>query len=748
MKLNPKWKKRFVVFSGASAVFALLAVVLSYLLCTPPLQEAEVYPSGVILRDRDGRLMRVGLGPDDSDCRPFYKASRDDWVVKALVASEDGRFYEHHGVCLKSVIRAVWQDVSSFRRISGASTLTMQAVRLIKPHPRSLFWKWIEAFAALRMERVRSKEWILSQYLNRAPFASNLVGVEAASQGWFGKPAAELSLGEAALLAGMVQSPSRFRPDRRLPNALRRRNYVFRRMVELGYATEAEVQSANRAPIELTRSPRPFLEPFFCDWAAGEINESSGDYTTTLDRRIQTIVTQQVQRQAKQLDCSVAAVVIEVANGAVRALTCSGRYFDASSGQVNTALSPRPAGSTLKPFILAKAFDTGIISPSEIVADVPRRYGNFTPVNFNRVFHGTLPIRDALILSLNIPFLDLVQKCGKKEINSLLRDAGLTTIPTDPEKHGLGIAVGNVDIRLLDLANAYAVFARRGVYKPYRFLEKDKWKREEKATRLFSNEASWLISDFLSGEERSASSIGHIADAKLPKIAWKTGTSSAYRDAWTAAWTPNYVVAVWCGHKIGKFGDKRLVGAKVAAPVAWNIFRELLRGEETAWPVKPEGIGTRTVCSVSGYPPNGDCPETEEGLFLKQASSPRPCPVHRRDFEGNLETVWPPDVAAFLKERRKSTATSVNENKLTIVQPANRSVYKWLKGIPGQAVAVKPANVPPGERVWWYVDGIPRGETEGNEMFLLEDGEISLGDHIISCATLHQRTSIRIKLER
>ncbi|MBP5510421.1 MAG: penicillin-binding protein 1C [Kiritimatiellae bacterium] len=746
--MKQEWKKRIVVFAGASTATAFLAVVLSYLLCTPPLQEAEVYPSGVILRDRSGGLMRVGLGPDDSDCRPFYTASRDDWVVKALVASEDGRFYDHHGVCLKSVIRAVWQDVSSFRRISGASTLTMQAVRLIKPHPRSLFWKWIEAFAALRMERVRSKEWILSQYLNRAPFASNLVGVEAASQGWFGKPAAELSLGEAALLAGMVQSPSRFRPDRRLPNALRRREYVFRRMLELGYATEAEIQSANRAPIELMRSPRPFLEPFFCDWAASEIDETSGDYTTTLDRRIQDIVTRQVQRQAKQLDCSVAAVVIEVATGAVRALTCSGTYFDAKSGQVNTALSPRPAGSTLKPFILAKALDTGMVSPSELVADVPRRYGNFTPVNFNRVFHGILPIRDALILSLNIPFLDLVKKCSKEDVNAVLREAGLTTIPEDPGKHGLGIAVGNVDVRLLDLANAYATFARHGVYKSYRFLEKDRQNRELNERRIFSDEASWLIGDFLSGEERSAHSIGHIADAKLPKIAWKTGTSSAYRDAWTAAWTPDYVVAVWCGHKIGKFGDKRLVGAKVAAPVAWNIFRDLLRGKDPTWPVRPEGIGTRAVCSVSGFPPNGDCPGTREGLFLKRASSPRLCPVHRRDFEGKLETVWPPDVAAFLKERGKSDTTPAKESRLAILQPADRSVYKWLKGIPGQAVTVKPANVAPGERVWWYVDGIPHGETEGDEMFLLEDGEITLGDHTISCATLHQRASIHIRLER
>lgn len=746
--MNAKWKKRLAVFSGLPTAVVLLASAFSYVFCEPPLREAEVYPSGVILRDRDGRLMRVGLGPDDSDCRPFYRASRDDWVVKALVASEDGRFYDHHGVCLKSVLRAVWQDVSSFRRVSGASTLTMQAVRLIKPHPRSLLWKWIEAFAALRMERVRSKEWILSQYLNRAPFASNLVGVEAASQGWFGKPAAELSLGEAALLAGMVQSPSRFRPDRRLPNALRRREYVFRRMVELGYATEAEVRSANRAPIELARSPRPFLEPFFCDWAAGEINETSGDYTTTLDRRIQAVAARQVQRQAEQLDCSAAAVVIEVATGSVRALACSGRYFDAKSGQVNTALAPRPAGSTLKPFILAKAFDAGLVSPSEIVADVPRRYGNFAPVNFRRVFHGVLPVRDALILSLNIPFLDLVKKCGKEEINALLRHAGLSTIPADPEKHGLGIAVGNVDVRLLDLANAYAVLARGGIYKPYRFLEKDDRKRETKEIRLFSNEASWLIGDFLSGEERSARSVGHIADAKLPQIAWKTGTSSAFRDAWTVAWTPDCVVAVWCGHKIGKFGDKRLVGAKAAAPAAWNIFRELLHGKETVWPAKPAGIGTRTVCSVSGCPPNGDCPGTTEGLFLKQASSPRPCPVHRRDFDGNLETAWPPDVAAFLEGSGKKAAPDAGGNRLAIVQPADRSVYKWMKGMTGQAVAVKPANVPEGARVWWYVDGIFRRETEGDEMFLLEDGEISLGDHIIACATLHQCASIRIRLER
>ncbi|MBR1837107.1 MAG: transglycosylase domain-containing protein, partial [Kiritimatiellae bacterium] len=198
-----------VLAAAGAAVFAA-----SWALCPPPLDKADKYPAGRVLRDREGGVMRVTLGPGDTDCRPWYRPDRSDWLVKAMVASEDKNFFEHRGADFAALARAVAQNAIFLRRVSGASTITEQTARLIEPHPRKLRWKWVELFQALRMERVRSKDWIMAQYLNRSPFGSNLVGAEAAARGWFGKDPHDLSLGEAALLAGLVQAPSRLRPDR------------------------------------------------------------------------------------------------------------------------------------------------------------------------------------------------------------------------------------------------------------------------------------------------------------------------------------------------------------------------------------------------------------------------------------------------------------------------------------------------------------------------------------------------------
>ena len=254
---------------------------------------ADDYAGGTVLRDAAGRVMRVSLGPGDTDCRPYYMADPSDWIVKAIVASEDGTFWTHRGVRPLSALRAAFQNLTTRRRVSGASTITMQTVRLIAPHPKSLFQKYCEAIRALKMERKRGKLWILSQYLNRAPFGSNLVGIEAAANGWFGKGAKELGLGEAACLAGMVQAPSRFRPDRSIDAALRRRAYVLERMRALGYITEEQRQAAETVRPVVCRAPRPFRHPFFCDWAmaqacgGGAPSRLGGDRVTTLDADVQ-----------------------------------------------------------------------------------------------------------------------------------------------------------------------------------------------------------------------------------------------------------------------------------------------------------------------------------------------------------------------------------------------------------------------------------------------------------------------------
>lgn len=698
--MKSRWIRRIGRIAAAGTLSAIVFVALSWTFIDWTDEGADKYAGGVILRDDAGNVLRVSLGEGDTDCRPFYVASRDDWIVKALVASEDGSFWSHHGVRPLSILRAACQNVFNGRRISGASTITMQAVRLIRPHPKTLWWKWKEAMMALKMERTKSKEWILSQYLNRAPYGSNLVGIEAAAQGWFGKGAKSLGLGEAAMLAGMVQAPSRFRPDRGYEKALKRRDYVLGRMQELGLATAAQVEGAKSVRPVICRAPRPFRCPYFCDWVMRSLGErAAGDVRTALNADVQLICENAVDAAAAKGGASVATVVMRVDTGEVVALACSGDYLGGADGQVNTALAPRPAGSTLKPFLAALGIEKGFVTPETRLADVPTAFKGYRPSNFDTKYRGDVTVRDALIQSLNIPFVRLLNRLGVESFGQQLRTLGFRNLGASDEAYGLGMAIGNVEVTLMELVSAYAVLARYGT--------------TSDGTRVFAPGTAYLVSDMLSGNERSAAALGHVADVAASRFAWKTGTSSAYRDAWTVLWNPDYVVGVWCGHKRGGFGDRTVVGAKAAAPVAWGVARQLYPQNDGPWFVEPGDVFRRKVCALTGRPASADCPATVEGTAVRGCSLSVLCDRHRRNAQGEVITV-----------------TDKN-SRLALTQPEDGATFKLVPGTLNQKIVCQPTGNGEG-RLWWFVDGSLKGESAGAAPFALE---VVAGEHLITCTT-------------
>ena len=698
--MKSRWIRRIGRIAAAGTLSAIVFVALSWTFIDWTDKGADKYAGGVILRDDAGNVLRVSLGEGDTDCRPFYVASRDDWIVKALVASEDGSFWSHHGVRPLSILRAACQNVFYGRRISGASTITMQAVRLIRPHPKTLWWKWKEAMMALKMERTKSKEWILSQYLNRAPYGSNLVGIEAAAQGWFGKGAKSLGLGEAAMLAGMVQAPSRFRPDRGYEKALKRRDYVLGRMQELGLATAAQVEGAKSVRPVICRAPRPFRCPYFCDWVMRSLGErAAGDVRTALNADVQLICENAVDAAAAKGGASVATVVMRVDTGEVVALACSGDYLGGADGQVNTALAPRPAGSTLKPFLTALGIEKGFVTPETRLADVPTAFKGYRPSNFDTKYRGDVTVRDALIQSLNIPFVRLLNRLGVESFGQQLRTLGFRHLGASDEAYGLGMAIGNVEVTLMELVSAYAVLARCGT--------------TSDGTRVFAPGTAYLVSDMLSGNERSAAALGHVADVAASRFAWKTGTSSAYRDAWTVLWNPDYVVGVWCGHKRGGFGDRTVVGAKAAAPVAWGVARQLYPQNDGPWFVEPGDVFRRKVCALTGRPASADCPATVEGTAVRGCSLSVLCDRHRRNAQGEVITV-----------------TDKN-SRLALTQPEDGATFKLVPGTLNQKIVCQPTGNGEG-RLWWFVDGSLKGESAGAAPFALE---VVAGEHLITCTT-------------
>ena len=687
--------RRAGLLAAAAAVAApALFAVLSFAFIGWDPEPAERYPGGTLLLDADGELMRVTLGPGDTDCRPTYQASRDDLIVKALVASEDGSFWTHCGVRPLSIARAAFQNVFYRRRVSGASTITMQAVRLIEPHRKSYWQKWVEAVKAVKMERARSKEWIISQYLNRAPFGSNFVGIEAAARGWFSRGAKELGLGEAAFLAGMVQAPSRYRPDRGYERAVKRRDYVLKRMLECGYITEDQLDGARSVKPVVSRAKRPFRHPYYCDWFMKELERRPGGalppvVRTPLEPDVQQTSERAVDEAAASGGYSVAAVAMR--GDEVVALACSGDYFDKDSGQVNTATAPRPAGSTLKPFLAALALDLGIAAPSSRLSDAPKPYKGYRPANFDSKTRGAVSLRDALVLSLNLPFLELLSRVGIERFAHALRRLGFEHMGADDASFGLGMAIGNVEVTLVELARAYRRLA---------------------AGDVFSRGASFLVAEMLSGPERSGAAFGHVADVRTARFAWKTGTSAAYRDAWTVLWNPECTIAVWAGHKRGGFGDASLVGAHAAAPVAWRIARSLYPQGSGPWFVRPEGeIAMRTVCAASGQPPSPFCGETEEAEYLVGRTLFTPC---------------------------ASCKPQAAKPPLAILKPEDGAEFRLVPGFPQQRVVFEATGAAGGERVWWFVDGAFAGACDAGGKFA---ASLEAGEHDISCAAADGRSA-------
>ena len=715
----------------AAVAAPVLLFALLWLCNPPPLAEAQVFPEGFVLRAADGEIIRVGLGPDDIDCRPTYVPNRDDWIVKAIVAAEDSAFFEHHGIRLPAILRALRQNLTTFKTVSGASTITMQTVRLIKPHRRTLPDKLFETFKALRLERAMTKDEILRQYLNRSPFGSNLVGIEAAAQVWFGRKASELSLAEAALLAGLPQAPSRFRPDRHLDRALKRRAYVFDRMEALGIITAAERAAAENVELKVRPNRRPFKHPWFCDWAC-EHEKLHGDTKTSLDQNLQLEIDSILSATDISPLTTYAAVVISVKDGSVLAMTSTGDYFERGDGQLNAAALPRLAGSTLKPLAFAMLADRGGLTPKLVLPDVPRTFGTYRPKNFAGDYHGLVTAQEALVLSLNMPALEVVSEIGVPAFAEKLRSFGFDTVDIDTTQLGLGIVLGSVSVRLVDLAAAYAAIARGGVYLPPRILESaSESSPRPRREHAFSEGAAWMISDMLSGEERSLAALGHIADVKIPRFAWKTGTSAGFRDAWTVAWNPEYAVAVWCGNKNGHPENESRTGLATAAPVAWRIIRALYPSGEAPWFERPASVKTRTVCALSGKAASPLCPETIEDTFIENTTLWTPCDVHVREPNGTVAEKWPAQIRNGLNAIGKTAVAATPE--LHIISPADGTRYRYFDGIDAaQTAVIKLAGAEREDKIYWFLNGRHHATTSGNEPLVLP---LSRGTFAVTVST-------------
>ena len=556
------WRLILGSLAGAAFLVALAAGAWVYSLGRPPLGK-DLETSHVVL-DRDGRLLRAYATTEGRWRLPATAKDVDPRFLKLLFAYEDKRFYEHDGVDVLALGRAAFQLVTQGHIVSGGSTLTMQVARLLEPREhRSFDAKLRQITRALELEHALNKQQILALYLTLAPYGGNLEGIRAASLSYFGKEPKKLSLAEAALLVALPQSPELRRPDRFPDIARAARDRVLDRAAAAGVVPRDEVVRAKQAPVPHERKPLPVLAPHAADQVVA-VEPDKRIHRLTIDAGLQKTLQQLARERAHALGpkISVAIVAVDNETGEVRARVGSADYFDERrAGQVDMTQALRSPGSTLKPFIYGLAFEDGLLHPETLIDDKPVRYGNYAPENFDLTFQGTVTVRRALQMSLNVPAIEVLNKVGVSRLSARLMQSGAALVLPKGEAPGLAMGLGGVGIKLTDLVMLYTGLARQGAALPLR--ERDS-AIEPSPRRLLDPVAAWYVGNILIGAPPP--------DNAMPgRIAFKTGTSYGYRDAWAVGFDGRMTIGVWVGQADGA-PVPGLYGRGSAAPILFDAF--------------------------------------------------------------------------------------------------------------------------------------------------------------------------------
>lgn len=579
------------VAAGLVAVAALAGFDAMIDAVDPPAVEI---PTSTQVLDRDGRLLRAFTVADGRWRLPVTAAEVDPRFVRMLLAFEDRRFHGHAGVDYLALVRAAFQLAVNGHIVSGGSTLTMQVVRLLDGRStRSLSGKARQIVSAMALERRLDKQAILQVYLNLAPYGGNIEGVRAASLTWFGKEPGRLTPAQAALLVALPQSPEARRPDRDPAAAERARDRVLRRAVAAGVIDAEEADRARREAVPRSRRPFPLLAAHAARRAVRARPDLSRHHLT-IDAPLQARLERLSAERARGLGAriSLALLVIDHRNGQVLASVGSaGLLEEDRDGFIDMTRAVRSPGSTLKPLIYGLAFEAGIGHPDSLIDDRPTGFGRYVPDNFDRQFHGTVTLRRALQLSLNVPAVKLLEALGPVRLVARLRRAGARPELSELSPPGLAIGLGGVGMRLTDLVAVYAAIARGG--RSLKMTETLAGPRDADSApvgnqRVLDERAAWYVSSVLSGVPTPAAS-------SPDGLAFKTGTSYGYRDAWAIGFDGRHVAGVWVGRPDGA-PVSGLTGIDAAAPILIDAFARL--GERERLPGPPPGILTASTAEL------------------------------------------------------------------------------------------------------------------------------------------------------
>ena len=603
----------------------LAFLVTGYIFCLP--RHLFHVPYSTVVTDRNEELLGARIA-SDGQWRFPPRNTTPEKIKECLITFEDKHFYHHWGVNPFAIGRAFYQNVKNKRIVSGGSTLTMQTIRLARNESRTFREKLIEMIWATRLEFRASKEEILSMYISHAPFGGNVVGLDAAAWRYFGHSADDLSWAESAMLAVLPNAPAMIHLSKGRKTLLDKRNRLLKQLLEKKTIDSSTYELAISEPLPDEPHPLPQIAPYL---VSRFYQERNGEYSrSTINKGIQTQIEDLAERWSNEFRRSdirnLAILVIDIPSNQVVAY-CGNVHFDRKQGgnQVDVIQAPRCTGSILKPFLYYAMLQEGSLLPDMLLPDVPVNINGFTPQNFSMQFEGAVPASEALARSLNIPAVTMLQRYGVPKFHSFLQQIGLKTINRSSSHYGLSLILGGAEATLWDVTNAYAMMGRSLLQLPQTSCSLLlPTSRITESTDPFQPGAVWQTFDALK-EVNRPEEIDWKSIPSMQTIAWKTGTSYGFRDAWAVGVTPRYAVGVWVGNATGE-GKPGLVGAQTAGPVLFDIFNLL---PSSSWFTRPAGIFVEAeVCRKSGHLKGRFCDETDTLLVLPAGLRTEACPYH------------------------------------------------------------------------------------------------------------------------
>jgi penicillin-binding protein 1C len=689
-------RRLLVVFAG------LTGFAISFVWWLPIPDALKKAPAGTLtLLDCRGREIAEIASAEARTQFPVTLDQMGAWLPRITVALEDRRFFKHRGIDWRATAAACARNLRSHHVVSGASTITQQLVKLaMGREQRSWSGKLYETIIAWKLERRWSKQRIFTEYLNRSSYGNRRIGPEAAARAYFDKPARDLTLSEAIFLAGLPQAPTRLNPWRHPADANRKYARSLARLVELGVITRDQ-QTLLAQPPRVVRIDPPRRAPHFVDAVVARNPRMHGRLSTTLDLDLQTTVERLVRAHLSALNrhdiTEAAVVVIENATGAVRTMVGSENY---AVSQINGATQPRSCGSTLKPFVYLDAIDKRLFTAASLLPDTPdairNEYADYDPQNYAHHYFGPVRLREALGCSLNVPAVFVLSQLGARPAFYQLQKWGFN-FPHGLSDYGAGFVLGNAETRLVDLAAAYAGLARGGTALRAKLLAAE----HQPITRIASEEATAIITDILCDNDARQKSFGlHSPLAFEQRVAAKTGTSSGFRDAWTAGFEKEHTVAVWAGNFDGRpIHDTFAVRA--ATPLWTAVMQELLRRDHALdLPAENDKLVRREICKATGLLPFGVSNATMIELFL---AGTEPHENSANYFASNGKLILPDGYARWCASSDNTIAARVRSD-FRITSPPPNARYQIDPVLASSQQMVEFTVACAGD-VEWFVNG-------------------------------------------